>query len=526
MLQAATVTLVLLLLAAAPASADPRLPAIFSDHMVLQQQMPIGVWGWAAPDERIEVRLRTQRVSTAAGRDGRWRVTLAPETAGGPDELVVAGATATKRFADVLVGEVWVGSGQSNMQWEVRQAQDADTEIAAANHPRIRLFSVKRVTALEPKDDVTPMDDAPTWTAAHAGEHPELLGGRLLLLARAAAARSNVPIGFIHSSWGGTPAEAWTRRDVLAEDPALQPLLAQYRRLEAEYPSQRYGYERRLPIWNDALKAWQAANPKPETPMPGMPAPRGGPEDPHRPASLWNAMIAPITPFAIRGMLWYQGETNALRAWDYQRLMTAMIQDWRRAWNAATCRSCSCSSPTSARTRRRPARRGGREVREAQRLTLGLPNTAMASAIDIGNPLDIHPLNKQEVGRRLALAARGRSLRRARRVRGAALRRHDDRRQPDPRPLPPCRSRAGAGHGQGLGLRRGRRRRRVQAGDSGRRRRHDRSVESGRRRAGGGALRVGGRSDHEPAQQGRPASVTVPDGYVLTVLTSTVSVDA
>jgi len=140
------VTFLLLLLAAAPAAADPRLPAIFSDHMVLQQQMPIGVWGWAAPDERIEVRLRAQRVSTTADHGGRWRVTLAPETAGGPDELVVAGATVTKRFADVLVGEVWVGSGQSNMQWEVRQAQDADKEIAAAGHPRIRLFSVKRVT--------------------------------------------------------------------------------------------------------------------------------------------------------------------------------------------------------------------------------------------------------------------------------------------------------------------------------------------------------------------------------------------
>ena len=181
------VTFLLLLLAAAPAAADPRLPAIFSDHMVLQQQMPIGVWGWAAPDERIEVRLRAQRVSTTADHGGRWRVTLAPETAGGPDELVVAGATATKRFADVLVGEVWVGSGQSNMQWEVRQAQDADKEIAAADHPRIRIFSVKRVTALEPKDDVTPMDAAPTWTAVTPACSHELLGGRLLLLARAAA---------------------------------------------------------------------------------------------------------------------------------------------------------------------------------------------------------------------------------------------------------------------------------------------------------------------------------------------------
>jgi sialate O-acetylesterase len=396
-----------LLLLASPAAADPRLPAIFSDHMVLQQQMPIGVWGWAAPDERIEVRLRAQRVSTTARRDGRWTVTLAPETAGGPDELVVAGATATKRFVDVLIGEVWVGSGQSNMQWAVRQAQDADKEIAAANYPRIRLFSVKRVTALDPKDDVTPMDEAPTWVAATPASIPNFSAIGYFFSRDLQKARGNVPIGFIHSSWGGTPAEAWTRRDALAEDPALQPLLAQYRRLEGEYPSQRYGYDRRVPIWNDAIKAWQAANPKPETPIPGMPAPRGGPEDPHRPASLWNAMIAPITPFAIRGVLWYQGETNALRAWDYQRLMTAMIQDWRRAWNRGDLPFLFVQLANFRQNPPNPGASWWADVREAQRLTLGLPNTGMASAIDIGNPLDIHPLNKQEVGRRLALSARG-----------------------------------------------------------------------------------------------------------------------
>jgi len=395
-----------LLLLADPAAADPRLPAIFSDHMVLQQQMPLGVWGWAAPNEPIEVRLRAQRVSTTADAAGKWRVVLAPETAGGPDELVVAGATATRRFTDVLIGEVWVGSGQSNMQWEVEDAQDAPQEIAAANYPRIRLFSVKRVTALEPKDDVTPMDDAPTWLAATPASVPHFSAIGYFFSRDLQKARGNVPIGFIHSSWGGTPAEAWTRRDVLAEDPALAPLLAQYRRIEGEYPSQRYGYERRLTIWNDALKAWQAANPKPETPIPGMPAPRGGPEDPHRPATLWNAMIAPITPFAIRGVLWYQGETNALRAWDYQRLMTAMIQDWRRAWNRGDLPFLFVQLANFRQNPPTPGATWWAEVREAQRLTLGLPNTGMASAIDIGNPLDIHPLNKQEVGRRLALAAR------------------------------------------------------------------------------------------------------------------------
>ena len=257
------VTLFLLLLAAAPAAADPRLPAIFSDHMVLQQQMPIGVWGWAAPDERIEVSLRAQRVSTTAGRDGRWRVTLAPETAGGPDELVVAGATVTKRFVDVLVGEVWVGSGQSNMQWEVRQAQDADKEIAAADHPRIRLFSVKRVTALEPKDDVTPMDAAPTWIAVTPATVTNFSAVGYFFSRELQRAR-NVPVGFIHSSWGGTPAEAWTRRDALAGGSgaaaAAGAVPAPRRRSIRRSATATTGGCRSR---TTALKAWQAANPKP-----------------------------------------------------------------------------------------------------------------------------------------------------------------------------------------------------------------------------------------------------------------------
>jgi sialate O-acetylesterase len=396
--------LCLLLLVASPAAADPRLPAIFSDHMVLQQQMPLGVWGWAAPNERIEVRLRAQRVATTADRDGRWRVTLAPEAAGGPDELVVAGATATTRFTDVLIGEVWVGSGQSNMQWEVRQAQDPEREIAAANHLRIRLFSVKRVTALEPQDDVTPMDAAPTWMVATPASVTNFSAVGYFFAREVQRAR-DVPIGFIHSSWGGTPAEAWTRRDVLADDPALQPLLWQYRRYEAEYPSGRYAHERRQPVIGPALRAHNQAHPT-EPPVPGVNAPRGAPDDPHRPASLWNAMIAPITPFAIRGVLWYQGETNALRAWDYQRLMTAMIQDWRRAWNRGDLPFLFVQLANFRPNPPAPGATWWAQVREAQRLTLALPNTAMASAIDIGNPLDIHPTNKQEVGRRLALAAR------------------------------------------------------------------------------------------------------------------------
>ena len=318
---------------------------------------------------------------------------------------MVAGATVTKRFVDVLVGEVWVGSGQSNMQWEVRQAQDADKEIAAADHPRIRLFSVKRVTALEPKDDVTPMDAAPTWMVATPASITNFSAVGYFFSRELQRAR-NVPIGFIHSSWGGTPAEAWTRLDALAGGSGA-----------AAAPVRSTGASRRS-IRPAATATTGASRPsarrsrpgtrrtRTDPPLPGLNAPRGAPDDPHRPASLWNAMIAPITPFAIRGVLWYQGETNALRAWDYQRLMTAMIQDWRRAWNRGDLPFLFVQLANFRPNPPTPGATWWAQVREAQRLTLGLPNTAMASAIDIGNPLDIHPLNKQEVGRRLALAAR------------------------------------------------------------------------------------------------------------------------
>jgi sialate O-acetylesterase len=378
------------------ASAAVRMPAVFSDHMVLQQQMPLTVWGWAEPGEKVEVAFRAQRVSATTEPNGQWRVWLSPEPAGGPFELTITGASSSTRFTDVLVGEVWLASGQSNMQWTVARAQDARVEIARATHPRIRLFSVARVTAAEPRDDVSP--------ASWAVTSPETISEFSAVgyfFARALQASRAVPIGIIHSSWGGTPAEAWTSLQTLQQDPALQPLLWQFRRFEAEYPSGKYGFDQRQPIWNEAVAARKGS-----TPAPGMSAPRGAPDDPHRPAALFNAMIAPLTQYAIRGVIWYQGETNAVRSWDYQRLFTAMIQDWRRAWNRGDfpflfvqLANFRPNPPTSGVT-------WWSHLREAQRLTLGLPNTAMASAIDIGNPNDIHPLNKQEVGRRLALAAR------------------------------------------------------------------------------------------------------------------------
>lgn len=380
------------------AFAGVRLPAVFSDHMVLQQQMPLTVWGWADPGERVEVEFRAQRVPVTADRDGRWSARLAPETAGGPFELTVRGASETKRFSDVLVGEVWIASGQSNMQWTVARGKDGPREIADARHPRIRLFSVRRVTSSKPLEDVS----ATGWVVTTPETIPEFSAVGYFFARELQRAR-NVPVGIIHSSWGGTPAEAWTSQRTLEQDPALQPLLWQFRRLEAEYPSGQYGFDQRQPLWAEAVAARKA---KGDLPLGTPGPPRGALDDPHRPASLYNAMIAPLTSFAIRGAIWYQGETNAVRSWDYQRLFLAMIQDWRQAWNLGDFPFLFVQLANFRPNPPTPGVSWWSHVREAQRLTLGLPNTAMASAIDIGNPNDIHPLDKQEVARRLSLAAR------------------------------------------------------------------------------------------------------------------------
>ncbi len=393
-----TLTVVLLAAGATEAPAELRLPAIFSDHMVLQQEMPLTVWGWAEPGVRVDVAFRAQRVTATADRDGLWSAALAPEKAGGPFELAVSSAGATRRFTDVLVGEVWLASGQSNMQWTVARAKDGEREVGRARHARIRLFSVQRVTARSPLDDVSPASWMPTTPETVAD-----FSAVGFYFARALQQAHDVPIGIIHSSWGGTPAEAWTSAGTLQGDPALQPILWQFRRYEAEYPGGRYGFDQRQPIWSDALAAYKA---KGNDPPPAMNPPRGAPDDPHRPSALFNAMIAPLTRFAIRGAIWYQGESNAVRSWDYQRLFAAMIQDWRQAWSRGDFPFLFVQLANFKPHPRLPGVSWWSHLREAQRLALALPNTAMASAIDIGDPEDIHPLDKQEVGRRLALAAR------------------------------------------------------------------------------------------------------------------------
>jgi sialate O-acetylesterase len=358
--------------------ADVKLPALLSDHMLLQQGAPVRVWGWAAPGEAVTVSFRNQKAAARAGQDGKWAAWLKPLEVGEPSAMTIAGNN-TITIQDVLVGEVWVGSGQSNMGMTVKSSKDAEQEMAAANYPRIRLFTVKTTVAGEPLEDVQG-----SWKLCA----PDTVGpfsAALYFFGRDLHKQRGTPMGLIFSAWGGTPAQSWASMPALLAEPPLKFILDDWQKTLANYPAAKEKFDKQV-----------AAGTKP------APRPPAGPGHQNTPAGLYNAMIAPLTPFAIRGAIWYQGESNAspAHALPYRRLFRTMIEDWRHAWGIGDfpflfVQLANFDSNTSWPV-----------LRESQNKALGLANTGVAVAIDVGESKDIHPKNKQEVGRRLALAAR------------------------------------------------------------------------------------------------------------------------
>jgi len=382
------VLLPVLLFAAALAHAEVTLPHILTEHMVVQRDLPVHIWGNAAPGEEVSVTFRGATQSANADGLGRWSVNLPPGGAGGPFDLTVKGAN-TIAFHDVLVGEVWVASGQSNMEFKLRQADNAQTEIANAKYPEIRRALLDRRVADYPLEDAS----VQPWTDIN----PENAGGASAVayfFARHLHERLNgVPIGIIETFWGGTPVEAWTSMRALGSDPALSPFFSEWGRVLENWPTAQANYEKRL-------AEWTAAGSKP--PKPGLSESRPG--GANGPTGLYNAMIAPITRYPIKGVIWYQGESNAnagpAGASLYARAFQTMIRDWRKVWGEGDFPFLYVQL---ANYKANPA---WAELREAQRQTLSLVNTGMATIIDIGNPTNIHPTDKQDVGLRLALAAR------------------------------------------------------------------------------------------------------------------------
>lgn len=373
--------------------ADITLPALFTDHMVIQRNLPVHVWGRASADESISVTFRGNTKSTNADSIGMWSVYLPPVEAGAPSELTIKGRN-TITLRDVVAGDVWVASGQSNMEFEVREAVNAHAEMAAAQRPQIRLFHVKNRVSTYPLDDVA----AEPWAPCTA-ETVQDFSAVAYFFGRDLQEKLGVPIGLIESSWGGTPAEAWTSLRGLATDASLMPVFVEWARMNDDTVVHQRKREKQLSEWQQAVARAKDEGKKP----PGFPW-EPNMEQSWTPAGLYNAMIAPLTRYPIRGAIWYQGESNASRerAPLYARLFGTMIRDWRSAWGQGDFPFLfvQLANFKTGEDARWP------DLREAQRQTLGLANTGMAVATDIGTPDDIHPKNKQEVGRRLALAAR------------------------------------------------------------------------------------------------------------------------
>ena len=380
-----TTFLTIVLAIAGNAVADVQLPGIISDHMLLQRDMPVRIFGQAQPGEAVSVLFRGQTARAVTDPLGRWEVWLQPLTSGPAAAMTIQGMN-TITIADVLVGDVWIGSGQSNMQWAVRQSDNPDVEIASAKFPQIRLFSVPRKTSGVPAEDV----DA-KWVIC-SPESVRDFSAVLYYFGRQMNQDLKVPMGLIHSSWGGTPIASWLSGPSLVGNARLEPFLTFWQNAILQYPVNLARHER-------ALKAWETGGS--QGPRPGQPL---GPGHAHEPTTLYNAMIAPLTKYTIKGALWYQGETEAGRAQGqiYGDALMTLVQDWRRAFAQGDFPFYWVQLANYGN-----AVKNGHwmRVQEGQVKATALRNTGVAVISDIGNPTNIHPTNKQDVGRRLALLA-------------------------------------------------------------------------------------------------------------------------
>jgi len=542
-----SITTFLILTVTLSASGEVRVPALIGDNMVLQQGNKARIWGWATPKERVTVEIAGTKTVAVTDDSGRWQTMIGPLKAGGPFTLNITASNALS-FKNVLVGEVWVCSGQSNMEWPLINTNNGADTVAQANFPEIRLFTVQKSTSSSPLDDVkghwvvTTPDQAGQFSAVG------------YFFGRELHQKLKVPVGLIHTSWGGTPAEAWTSHDALASLPDLKPILDRYEDGLKALPQRQEEFRRRLADWTqknlytdegnkgealgyadprtntsdwasmnlpqfvetaglkmdgaiwfrkeiDLPTSWagkalelnlaaiddedvtyfngtRVGSINSETPnsymvqrrytVPGELVKAGrnviavrvfdsageggfgpgkmsigpvagnngdsislagpwsykvelqlppkspdwgsrpeapGPTNQNSPSVLYNAMLAPLVPMTIRGAIWYQGESNAGRAYQYRTLFPLMIRNWRSSWNEGTFPFYFVQLANWQAVKPDPGESEWAELREAQTMTLREPQTGMAVIIDIGDAKDIHPRNKADVGHRLALWA-------------------------------------------------------------------------------------------------------------------------
>jgi len=390
------------LAAAAPrASADVTLPRLFGDHLVLQRDTPLPVWGWAEPGERVTVSLAGAEASVIAREDSRWSVELPAMEAGGPHRLVVK-ARNELVVDDLLVGEVWLCSGQSNMEMGLGVVENGEAEVAAADFPQIRLFELPQVCAGEPRDDVPA-----SWRVCAPDTVGEGNWGGFTAVGyffgRALHRELGVPIGLIDSSWGGTRIEPWTPPCGFASVPSLYRYVEQIER-------KNRGYREELPRRLEEIERWieatrsslESGERLPQSPW----WPRHPLESQSEPTGIYNGMIHPLIPFAIRGAIWYQGESNVHThdRMSYLDKMQALVGGWRELWGHGDFPFYYVQIAPFNYDWHAPGIDPEEVPRlwEAQTAALAIPNTGMVVTTDIANLRDIHPWKKREVGERLA----------------------------------------------------------------------------------------------------------------------------
>ena len=392
--------LLLVLLPCTTLAAQVTLPEVLSSHMVIQRNLPVHIWGMAAPEESVAVTFRGETRVAKAGRLGHWNIYLKPGEAGGPFELTLVGnptlssgqaqPVQTITLDDILVGDVWLASGQSNMAFEMGRASTAAVDLPQATIPNIRLLTVKQNAAEFAQSDI--------GTVGWAASTPEIakdFSAVAWYFAREIEQREKVPVGIIDSTWGGTMVESWTRLEALADDASLMPVFASRGRMtDRESDALLEDVDRQKQI--EEAKA--QGKPLPEFPWhPAL--------DMWAPGLLWNGMIAPLTQLPIRGVIWYQGESNSIIERSpslYHRLFRNLIEDWRAQWGEGDFPFLYVQVANFKST---PVEDWA-AIRNGQLKTLELRNTAMAVTIDIGDPDNVHPTDKADVGMRLARAAR------------------------------------------------------------------------------------------------------------------------
>lgn len=363
-----------------------RLGPLFRDHAVIQRDIPLPIWGWATPGKTIQIEFSKDRIEVETGADGTWRATLPAQAVNAePATLRVKSDDEEVILQDILVGDVWLCSGQSNMEWRVDQSHNAEAEIAAANFPQIRQIRVPKIPSEIPLDNF----DAP-WVPCMP-DTASKFSAVAYYFARDIHLNLHVPIGLINASWGGKMIEVFMSPESLEKDPHAADVERRWQTELASLPKKIAAYEQ------DQKSGSPTKRMHPQTVV-----------EQHRPSCLYQSMLHPLIPYGIRGMLWYQGEHNISRGDEYRSLFASFITDLRQKFGLGDfpfyfVQLANFEAPLDK------SREGYSKLRESQRHTLALPNVGMAVTIDIGTPDNVHPGNKQDVGARLARLAKSRT---------------------------------------------------------------------------------------------------------------------